>query len=70
MSRVSEMAKTSRIPEDEWQEISQDIPKFEDPFIQQYVKGQQALIAEEKSQRSGTIDEVLSYLMTLLITQI
>lgn len=44
-----------RIPEDEWEEISQDIPKLEDPFIQKYVKGQQALIAEEKSQRSGML---------------
>lgn len=53
MSRVSEMARMSRIPDDEWEELSQGIPKLEDPFIQQYVQGQQALIAEEKSQRSG-----------------
>lgn len=41
-----------RLLDEEWEDCKQDIPNFQDPFVQQYFKGQQALIAEEKSQRS------------------
>lgn len=39
--------------EDEWAEIAQDIPAKDEPFIKQYLFGQEALIAQEKKQRSG-----------------
>jgi len=44
-----------RLSEEEWQELSQDLLKPDDPFIQQYATRREALIAEEKKQRSGTV---------------
>ena len=38
--------------ENEW-EFEEGIPQFEDPFIQQYLKGRDALIMEEKKRRHG-----------------
>ena len=38
--------------ENEW-ELEEGIPQFEDPFIQQYLKGRDALIMEEKKRRHG-----------------
>jgi adenosine deaminase CECR1 len=40
------------MPEDVWEEISQDIPSTSDPFIQQYLSGRANLIAQEKTTRS------------------
>ena len=37
----------------EW-ELDEGIPQFEDPFIQKYFQGRDALIAQEKKQRHGT----------------
>jgi hypothetical protein len=37
----------------EWDEVSQTIPKPSDPFIQKYLEGRDALIAEEAKQRTG-----------------
>ncbi|KAH7407500.1 hypothetical protein BKA64DRAFT_743127 [Cadophora sp. MPI-SDFR-AT-0126] len=42
----------SRMAENEWVEIAQDIPAKDEPFIKQYLSGQEALIAQEKKQRS------------------
>lgn len=39
--------------DDEWADLASEIPAFEEPFIQKFVSGRQALIAEEKKQRSG-----------------
>lgn len=36
----------------EW-ELEEGIPQVEDPFIQQYLKGREALIAEEQKRRHG-----------------
>lgn len=33
----------------------QGVPSFEEPFIQKYLKGRDALIAQEKQQRSGPL---------------
>lgn len=49
------MTWPSRMAEDEWAEISQDIPAKDEPFIKQYLSGQEALIAQEKKQRSGKV---------------
>ncbi|KAI1465995.1 Metallo-dependent hydrolase [Daldinia caldariorum] len=38
--------------DDEWEEVSQDLPKEADPFIQKYLQGREALIAEENKERS------------------
>lgn len=34
-------------------ELEEGLPQFEDPFIQQYLKGRDALIAEEQKKRHG-----------------
>lgn len=36
-----------------WAEISQTIPAKDDPFLQKYLSGRDALIAQEKKQRYG-----------------
>jgi adenosine deaminase CECR1 len=41
------------MPEDEWEEVEQGIPAKDEPFINQYLAGRDALIAQEKKQRSG-----------------
>lgn len=38
---------------EEWEEIAQTVPAKDDPFIQKYISGREALIAEEKKQRYG-----------------
>jgi hypothetical protein len=38
--------------DNEW-EIEEGIPQFGDPFIQQYLKGRDALIVEEQKRRHG-----------------
>ncbi|KAG8418111.1 hypothetical protein J3458_005550 [Metarhizium acridum] len=40
------------MPNDVWDEISQDIPSASDPFIQQYLAGRENLINQEKTSRS------------------
>jgi hypothetical protein len=40
--------------ENEW-ELDEGIPQVGDPFIQQYLKGRDALIMEERKQRHGII---------------
>lgn len=34
-------------------ELEEGLPQVEDPFIQQYLKGRDALIAEEQKRRHG-----------------
>lgn len=43
----------SPMPDDEWEEVAETVPSIEEPFIQKYLGGREALIAEEKKQRSG-----------------
>ena len=54
MARVRDLEWPSRIPEEDWKEIEQEIPSKEEPFIKKYLDGQAALISQEKKQRSGT----------------
>ncbi|KAI3396565.1 hypothetical protein diail_12014 [Diaporthe ilicicola] len=42
----------SNMSNEEWEEIAQTIPSKDDAFIQKYMTGREALIAEEKKQRS------------------
>ena len=46
---ASDRLSDSGIPS--W-EIEEGLPQFEDPFIQQYLQGREALIEQEKAQRS------------------
>jgi len=39
--------------EEEWAR-EQGVPTFDQPFIQKYLQGRDALIAQEKRQRSGS----------------
>ena len=41
------------MPEDEWEEVAQGIPAKDEPFINKYLLGRDALIDQEKKQRSG-----------------
>lgn len=43
----------SHMSKEEWEELAQTIPNKDDAFIQKYMAGREALIAEEKKQRSG-----------------
>jgi adenosine deaminase CECR1 len=43
----------SNMSKEEWEEIAQTIPSKDDAFIQKYMTGREALIAEEKKSRSG-----------------
>lgn len=40
------------MPNDVWEEVSQDIPPASDPFIQKYMAGREHLINQEKTTRS------------------
>ncbi|KAI0472580.1 adenosine/AMP deaminase [Xylariaceae sp. FL0804] len=40
------------LPDEEWEEISKEIPKESDPFMQKYLEGRENLIAQENKQRS------------------
>lgn len=40
------------MPNDVWEEISQDIPSLSDPFLQQYLAGRSNLMDQEKASRS------------------
>jgi len=41
------------MPEDEWAEVEQGLPAKDEPFINKYLVGRDALIDQEKRQRSG-----------------
>jgi hypothetical protein len=38
---------------EEWEQVEQDMPKMDDPFLVKYLQGREALIAEEAKRRSG-----------------
>ncbi|KAH6609644.1 adenosine deaminase family [Trichoderma cornu-damae] len=40
------------MPDDLWEELSQDIPSTSDPFLQQYLTGRESLISKEKETRA------------------
>jgi adenosine deaminase CECR1 len=52
-ARIKNMAWPSAIPDDEWEEVAAGIPSKSEPFIAKFVSGREALIREEKKQRSG-----------------
>ncbi|CAD6440247.1 17307a11-68e5-4291-a9b3-7c6968a900b1 [Sclerotinia trifoliorum] len=52
MSRVKDLPWPSRIPDDEYAEIAAGIPAKDEPVINKYIGGREALIDQEKQQRS------------------
>jgi adenosine deaminase CECR1 len=56
MSRVKDLPWPSLMPDDEWAEVLEGIPAKDEPFINKYLDGREALIAQEKKQRSGKQD--------------
>lgn len=42
-----------KFTDEEWAEISQEIPKEDDAVLQKYLEGRENLIAQENKQRSG-----------------
>jgi len=44
---------TTAIPDDEWNELKQGVPSKDEAFIKQFLSGREALIQQEKNQRSG-----------------
>lgn len=53
MSRVKDLPWPSRMAEDEWAEVVTGIPAKDEPLLKKYLEGRNALISEEKKQRSG-----------------
>jgi hypothetical protein len=52
------MARTSEANDDAWRQ-AEGLPSLADPFMQQYFSGRDALIHQEKKQRSGWLNQRL-----------
>ena len=46
------MADSTEMNREKW-EVADGVPNFTDPFIQKYMSGRDALVQQEKKQRSG-----------------
>ena len=46
------MAENKAADDKEWEQ-TEGVPSLTDPFIQQYLRGRDALVQQEKRQRSG-----------------
>ena len=53
-TKVSGFVYDKKFTDEEWAEISQEIPKEDDAFLRKYVEGRQNLIEQENKQRSGS----------------
>ncbi|KAL3422467.1 adenosine deaminase family protein [Phlyctema vagabunda] len=51
-ARIKALAWPVKMPDDEWEEVSQGLPAKDEPFINKYLMGRDALIDQEKKQRS------------------
>ena len=72
-----------KFSEEEWEEISQEMPKEDDGFLRKYIDGRENLIEQENKQRSGSghlscvesserdhaIDELIGFLLSRCIVQ-
>jgi len=54
--RIKDLVRNTRMPDEDWEDVKQDVPALEEPFLQQYVSGREKLIGQEKSQRSGLFE--------------
>jgi hypothetical protein len=46
------------LSDEEWSELSQDLPAYDDPVVTKYIKGREALMAEEQKRRSGNAPRI------------
>lgn len=46
------MASNEAVKDDDW-EKAEGVPSMSEPFIQKYMAGRDALVQQEKKQRSG-----------------
>jgi adenosine deaminase CECR1 len=51
------MADTSKMSDEEWAQ-AEGVPSLSDPFMQKYFTGRDALVEQEKKQRSGNSSHV------------
>lgn len=63
-SRLKNLAWPSQMPDDDWVDVSSGLPAKDEPFIKKYLSGREALIDQEKKQRSGMLH--LAYFLTFL----
>jgi adenosine deaminase CECR1 len=42
--------------DEEWDEVSQELPKPDDAVLKKYLEGRAGLIAQEHKQRSGNVN--------------
>ena len=61
------MASNEAVKDDDW-EKAEGVPSMSEPFIQKYMAGRDALVQQEKKQRSGRLSlsrSILSYIDNL-----
>lgn len=46
------MASNEAVKDDDWEQ-AEGVPSLSEPFIQKYLTGRDALVQQEKKQRSG-----------------
>jgi hypothetical protein len=56
---------TTALPDEDWQEVKQGVPSKDEAFIKQYLSGREALIGQEKQQRSGKSSHYLITIHTI-----
>ncbi len=60
MAESEDLSDVSIDSDLDW-ELEQGIPQLEDPFIQKYIHGREALIEQEKKKRHGEFCALLSF---------
>jgi adenosine deaminase CECR1 len=53
LSHIKNLPWTTQMADNEWAEVEQGVPAKDEPFINKYLSGREALIDQEKKQRSG-----------------
>ena len=53
LAGIKNLPWPTHMPDDEWAEVAQGLPAKDEPFINKYLSGRQALIDQEQKQRSG-----------------
>jgi hypothetical protein len=53
LAHVKSLPWPTAMPDDEWEEVKQGVPAKDEPFINKYISGREALIEQEQKQRSG-----------------
>jgi adenosine deaminase CECR1 len=53
-NRMKDLPWPSELPDEEWAELAEGLPAKDEPFINKYLDGREALLEQEKKLRSGT----------------